>query len=540
MLILKGPQRIGVIPSDAAGSRNAEAGQAALSIVLILGLFLLAAMGFAVDVANIFFHRQAAGTAAAAACQAGAMDLLEGTAVSSGSGKGFTAGTASDCVTNSSATMCTYAAANGYSGAGLVDGTASDSVSWTFPASIPGVVSAGTNSMLKIVINENIRTYFMSLATGAKFQTIHVSSSCGAVPVKGSAPMVVLHPSMSGALSNSGAGLYIAGGPQRGLQVNSTSSTAIMGSALVDTSKGGPQQSGSDVAVVGGPGASPAGSCSSTSGFCGGTSGFWRSDVVPVPDPFGRVGPPTIPAAASPSIAVSYGVNGCPDHRGCTEYFPGYYSSGIKLSGSTTTAIFDPGLYYMNGSLSSTATGTLRNAKPAGVKATDGVLFYFAAGSLNLAGSTGVADTVDIDNVKATDLTCDGNLPLSALNMPSSLAGNVLIGPCTRDGTYWDSAGDTIDTAGTPGVRGLLMFQATSNTAQAVMTGSGSLAFAGALYFHSSGYADVLKFSGNGSSTTFVIGEIVADQIVFSGNGAVALALNPASTINTLKAALLE
>src|SRR5258708_11263801 len=61
----------------ALDGRSSEAGQAAISVVLILGLFLVGILALAVDFTNIWFHRQAAGAAADAACQAGAMDLFE-------------------------------------------------------------------------------------------------------------------------------------------------------------------------------------------------------------------------------------------------------------------------------------------------------------------------------------------------------------------------------------------------------------------------------------------------------------------------------
>ena len=55
-----------------------EAGQALLLFILVLGLFLLGALCFALDLTNLWFHRQAAQTAADSACTAGAMDLLVG------------------------------------------------------------------------------------------------------------------------------------------------------------------------------------------------------------------------------------------------------------------------------------------------------------------------------------------------------------------------------------------------------------------------------------------------------------------------------
>ena len=57
-------------------SRRNEAGQSILFVVLALGIFLLGALCFAFDLSNIWFHRQAAQTAADAACAAGAMDIL--------------------------------------------------------------------------------------------------------------------------------------------------------------------------------------------------------------------------------------------------------------------------------------------------------------------------------------------------------------------------------------------------------------------------------------------------------------------------------
>jgi len=44
--------------------------------VLILGLFLIASMGFAVDLSSMWLQRQAAQSAADAASVAGSMDML--------------------------------------------------------------------------------------------------------------------------------------------------------------------------------------------------------------------------------------------------------------------------------------------------------------------------------------------------------------------------------------------------------------------------------------------------------------------------------
>ena len=531
---------------SAMSPESSESGQAAISLVLILGLFLLGIIGFAVDLTNIWFHRQAATAASDAACQAGALDLLGVAGGLKLPNAGFTAGAASDCVASPSATMCAYAKLNGYNGAGLSATAASNAVSWTFPdpTTIPGVTAgAGKYPFLQVSLSENIRTYFVSLWNASHFQTIHVRTTCGLAQVNEAAPMVVLDPTDSGTFTYTGGGaLDIVGGPGRGLQVNSSSTTAINWgpSAIIDLSAGGPNQTGSDVGIVGGPATSP--SNGSSSAYNGGTTGSWRSNVLPVPDPFGAVPAPAKPATNAPAPKwVLTGTDGCTDTQqvyvgqlggnyNCLEFFPGYYPTGIDAStllSNYATGIFAPGVYYLNGSLTAAGSTILRMAKPAGYQKTDGVMFYFLSGTLNLSGCSGCSTR--LPNVNATDLTCDGSSPPAAIGMPATISGNVLYAQCTKNGTYWDTAGDTTDSRGNPGSRGLLVFQDHSNTSSFIFSGSGQLAFSGAIYLHSSSYSDVFNLSGGTSSGTFVLGEIIADQVNLSGSGKVKLALNPAA-----------
>src|SRR6266700_5987568 len=99
-------------------TRPSDSGQVMLFVLLGLGLFLIGAMAFAVDMSNLWFHRQAAQTAADAACTAGAMDLLTDTTDSVTTAPypgGFKPGTNFDCFTSTSYAPCKYAAFNGYS-----------------------------------------------------------------------------------------------------------------------------------------------------------------------------------------------------------------------------------------------------------------------------------------------------------------------------------------------------------------------------------------------------------------------------------------
>ena len=278
-----------------------------------------------------------------------------------------------------------------------------------------------------------------------------------------------------------------------------------------------------------------------------GTTGNWKSSVLPVLDPYANVGSPTsikslTPATGTSGTWVPYKTDGCPDNSGstgnvnqaCIEYGPGYYPSGLTVINNYSTAIFKPGIYYLNGSFTSSGSNTLRVAKPSGYQQTDGVMFYFLTGSFNVSGCSGCAAS-KVDNVTTTDLTCDGSSPPAALSMPSTMTGNVLYGQCTKNATYWDTGNDTTDVRGTPGSRGILFYQDHGNTTQPTFSGSGSLTFSGALYFHSTGYGDILNISGGASSGTYVLGEIIVDQLNLSGSGVIKLALSPAPNANLSK-----
>ena len=110
---------------------NTEAGQVVIIVVLMLSLFLLAVLAFAVDYTNIRFQRQQAQTAADAACQAGAMDMYQLITGASFPAINFVPGTPGSCSAFASGgpSMCWYASKNGLSG--YDGGTAK--VTWSFP-----------------------------------------------------------------------------------------------------------------------------------------------------------------------------------------------------------------------------------------------------------------------------------------------------------------------------------------------------------------------------------------------------------------------
>jgi hypothetical protein len=558
--------------------RNSESGQASILLIVMLATFLLGSLAFSVDFGYLWFRRQAAQTAADAACQAGAMDMLYLARGETPPAMGFTPGTSGDCTSSSSSTICWYANRNGFNGAGYNATTAGSKVSWTFPTatSVPGVQAASvTNPFLKVTVQENIKTWFMALL-GKDFQEVGASCTCGLIPGPANAPLIILNPTDSGTLTISGGTvIQISGGPTASIQINSTygknqscsgSSCALAfncsGSGKIDTSSAGPNGTGADVNLSGGPTAAPV--CGSTSAWSGGTTGHWNAGVTAVADPYNAVPVPAkpltmVPAASTPvpgytptidptygnitGTWVATGVDSCPNtnptqhyltysstygnvYGNCLEFNPGYYPNGIDTSSlagySSDVVIFQPGIYYLNGSLKVGSSTTIRNAWPATQPSTQGVVFYFLSGGPQFAGGSG-ATSSNITSVPSYYLNCSGTSTPSG--MPSSLNGNVLVSQCSSGGTYVGST--STDTYSASGIRGLLFFLDHSNVYNGTVVGAGaSLAFSGAFYFHNTNFQDQVKWNGAGVSTTYAIGNIVVDKLNLSGSGTIKMGLN--------------
>ena len=258
--------------------------------------------------------------------------------------------------------------------------------------------------------------------------------------------------------------------------------------------------------------------------------------------------------------------------RGCKEYAPGYYPNGISENGSDVIT-FLPGVYYMDGDLAIGGSDSIRMAKPCansqGVVNTntsggycspltqtagangaggggawtwhqsDGVMFYFHGSAKPvISGASGAPNSPRVDKVPVTDLTCDGSTPPSYLNLASALDTNIMLAQCTANGTYYDVAGDSTDSVGN--IRGLLMFMDHGDTASPQLQGSGSLAYTGTLYFHSSNYATIFQIPGGTTNGTLIWGNVVTDQMQVTGSGALTMALNPSATTPILKVGLLQ
>ena len=578
-------------------------GQAAVLLLLVLGIFLISSVGFAVDLSSMWFHRQAAQTAADAACSAGAMDLLYLHTGAITSSPGFTPGTSGDCSSSSSTALCQYAGFNGYtattSASGWGSGTAPGSiaVSWSFPSSVAGVSanSGVTNPFLTVTVKEKPPTWFMQLL-GVNGMTVGASCTCGLAPGTPAPPIVILNPTLGATLAMSGgAHIVITGGPATSIAVNSSANVtpgiqSILNAVYcsggsgypIDTSSAGPSGTGGQLNIVGGP---------TTNLYCGAnktlndpSNKLWKSSASATSDPYASVATPTLPAAPqmltstpvgdstgciqsavysvlnpcgrksllfgyNTGIWVGPGTDSCPNtipnsgsgtlhyigtdpgppftsyYGNCLEFTPGYYPLGIDVSAlagyANDVAIFQPGIYYMGGSLNVGSSSTVRNVWTGTQPSTQGVMFYFLLGGPVFAGGSG-ATNANISSVPSYYLNCTGSG--TGLGMPASLNGNVLAGQCSTGGTYV-GAGSS-DSYSANGTRGLLFFTDHADLYIGTLLGAGaSLAYAGGLYFHNYTYLDQVSFSGAGNSTTYAVGNLVVDELYLSGAGTIQMAL---------------
>ena len=520
------------------------------------------------------------------------------------------AGTALDCASASGAAPCQYAAMNGYSSPGLTAGQESNDVTVSFPASVsgvtdPGAAVAGPHPFIRVDLVDRVRVYFSSLLTASHTLDVRTAAKCGLVTSSQPIPIVVLNPTCTHAFEDNGsAKVKIIGGPTRSIQVNSSDPTCAAATKqsgctstsnlAIDLSQGGPNLTGSDFGVFGGPTGSAA--PPSPSVFNGGSTGQWLSPASPVPDPFKTLPAPAVPSAAPAPKTVPYGTDGCPDQGDvahpskapaqCTEYSPGLYTGAIQIA-TGTTAIFQPGVYYITGTVS---VGTLaapgngclaapsgqgryglvigsnvvvRPTNPNAAKTTTGVagdgsggtMFYLSGTGTGAYGSVLVyqsagqygdpsgGGTRTIDDFSTSLLTC-GATPDVPIPIPSGhtgLPGNIFLAPCT--GTYGDQSTAYQSGTGTAQYRGMLFFQDRNNgdpNAQPKMQGGAAILLGGDLYFHSTGYKAFFNLQGTPGSSTYVYGNIITDELVLGGTAEIDMQLNNNQMVTSVKAALLQ
>lgn len=231
------------------------------------------------------------------------------------------------------------------------------------------------------------------------------------------------------------------------------------------------------------------------------------------------------------------------------------------INTGSSTAIFDAGFYYIGSNGMSFKQNIARVSSATG-DGSKGVTFYFSSSSGTftfgaLSGSDSACTNANVvSNAGGTawngsclvkyaisggpttgtgwslttvPLQCPGG-PANNPLIPTTLDGNVLLGPCS--GSYGDSSGKN---------RGFLFFQRRSTTASPTLGANGSFTFSGFIYVHnSSAFGDTLTMGGGNAGSSFALGNIVADQISLGGNSTLTMILNPTFTVPVIRPTLLE
>jgi hypothetical protein len=365
---------------------------------------------------------------------------------------------------------------------------------------------------------------------GPTVSSVKATATAAIVYISAPVPILVTHPTLISSFSMNGTPtVTICGGPSRSIQVNSNNGTAndvsgSGGSAVIDLSHAGPADTngtcttgtGADFGSRGGPTSTFA----PLSGHLGTTGHYVQPDDL-MQDPLANVAPPPIPTNSGNMgnfITVSSGQHGCPVSS-CRLYFPGLYSSGLNIGGGSITALFVPGIYYMQ---STAGFGCTANC--------------------TMAMSTG-----DTDTYTGTGWT--GNM-LVYNTGPAATPTNV--------GRFDISGTGSVTLVGSPpgsSYKGILFFQDRSSVAHVDtnpqahrLGGGGDLTLTGTIYLTNtiatmtttSGQYQALKLQGGPGSGTHIQGEIIVGVLDLGGNGGITMNLNSTSAILVSQIALVN
>ena len=480
--------------------RKTEGGQALLLMVVAAGIVLAGALGLAIDVSQLYPHTQMAQSAADIAAEAGAQSILNGT---------WSSPTAGNCTLGTDTRPpCLLALKNGFGATGT-----SDVVAISFPSSVSGVTltSSATFSQkaVQVTITRPVKSSFIRMVGGASTTTIKALAVAGLVTVNSPIPILVLDPHASSSFSIGGTPtIKICGGSQTSIQVNSDDPNAVHqnGTATVDLSKGGPADTagncstgtGTDFRVLGGP---ASGSLPSWMTPTGSTEHYYQPSS-PISDPYASVAPPTKPADGTTS-SINTGTHGCAPqnpHTTCTFYTPGHYTF---IDVQNDTAVFSPGVYYIDGKkkISGTDTGFGNEANGNMMMCSD----CAADASTNGTGNTGMMVYL------------------------SSTAGTVNIGANATASLNGSSSSSVWE--------GLLFYEdRSSSNIGASLGGGGAMTLTGTIYLPT----QTLSLQGGSGSGTLVQGEIVVDELALGGNGSITMDLNPNLKLPVIKIALVK
>lgn len=542
--------------------KKSEAGQAVLIVVAAISIFLLGAVGLAVDGSNLYAQRQAAQAAADAAAQAGIVSVFNGSS-------GLTSASAYWCTVSDTTSPCVYARTNGFgvsaTSTNCTSGTPANDCIYVEPNPSGVTVSNLSNgfpiNLVRVTITRPVGMTLMRML-GLTSGTVRANATAAIVDVMSPVPILVTHPSNPGTFAfNGGVTIKICGGPGRSIQVNSTNNDPQSGgnlwatqgisgnSNMVDLSQAGPNDSGNCTTGTGGGFGDAGGpilttasgieepffnlSCinaTPTPNTCAASSDvYYQGATDPIKDPLANVPPPDKPSTSytskAPSISLSGGTScsncisttynssgglTCPSTdpytgvsvSSCGFYLPGDYTNGIQAKGSSGyIAYFFPGVYYMD------------------------TYGFQAAANGNMEMYPGA-------NPDTSSTPCGTGSGMLVYNTGSGL---FVVGS--------NAYANLVGSDDTSCYKGILFFEdrnAPANTQKNnthIFGGNGAMSLTGTIYINNSlsvmtndpTHYQLVQLQGGGGSNTLLKGEIIVNELLLGGTGTILMNLNPAA-----------
>ena len=202
-------------------------------VVAGMSVFLIAAIGMAIDGGQMYANRQMAQTAADSAAEAGMLSILRGTNATSGFpfGTGAAPIPSSVCTTTDGRTPCVYARDNGFGG------TAADTVTLSYPATVSGVtLASATVPAFAVTVRRTLPLGLTRFLRGATSTSITAKGTAGIIGKVSTNCIYVLDPTAQNAFQvSNGSAVTLTG---CALAVNSSNATAasIIGGSTVTAS----------------------------------------------------------------------------------------------------------------------------------------------------------------------------------------------------------------------------------------------------------------------------------------------------------------
>src|SRR5881296_2209565 len=194
--------------------KRGQKGGVVILALLGMGIFMLGAIGLAIDVSYMYSHRQMAQVAADSAAQAAIMSVLDKTNVDDGTCNNVFGASAFSCTANSDCrTPCRFARYNGF-------GVGTDDVYVEFPASVDGVTKLSSEdnpNLVRVTVTRDVQTWLMRMVGAAATSKVRVQATAAIVSDNSPIPILVLHPYLDKAFQVGGTQgtIKICGGPKR-------------------------------------------------------------------------------------------------------------------------------------------------------------------------------------------------------------------------------------------------------------------------------------------------------------------------------------